>query len=62
MKGEKEMEHPDITRMNRFGTLEIGDEEEKQPVCPVCGEECESFYKSKSEIVGCEMCVKRVDV
>lgn len=53
------MEHPDITRMNRFGTLST--EEEQTPVCPVCGDECESFYKLKGEIVGCDMCIKRVD-
>jgi hypothetical protein len=53
------MEHPDITRMNRYGTLATG--EEKEPVCPVCGKECESFYKHKGEIVGCDMCIRKVD-
>ena len=53
------MEHPDITRMNRFGTLST--EEETTPVCPVCGKECESFYKLNYEIVGCDMCIEKVD-
>lgn len=53
------MEHPDITRMNRYGTLAKG--EEKEPVCPVCGKDCESFYKHEHEILGCDRCIKIVD-
>lgn len=53
------MEHPDITRMNTYGTLST--EDEKPVICPVCGKECESFYKYKYEIIGCDMCVSKVD-
>ena len=53
------MEHPDITRMNRYGTLAT--EDEKEPVCPVCGKECDTLFKRNGEVVGCEMCVKAVD-
>lgn len=53
------LEHPDITRVNKFGTLST--EEEKPVFCPICGEECESFYKLDGDIVGCDMCVENVD-
>ena len=43
------IEHPDITRLLREGMPE------DTPICcPVCGEECETFYKVIHEIVGCE--------
>ena len=29
----------------------------KWPICPVCGEECDTVYRNKNhEIVGCEEC------
>lgn len=32
------------------------------PVCPVCGEETDTFYKNKDGvIVGCEFCIETVD-
>ena len=35
---------------------------EDTPICcPVCGEQCETFYKVIHEIVGCEKCVDKVD-
>jgi hypothetical protein len=43
------MEHPDITNPP---------EPDKMPVCPVCGEECETYYVDKfGDIFGCENCV-----
>lgn len=54
------MEHPDITRMNRYGTLSKEPEKE-EPTCPICGKECERFYKSGKDIIGCDMCVDEVD-
>lgn len=53
------LEHPDITRMNKYGTLST--EDEKPVFCPICGEECESFYKLDGQIVGCDMCIEKVD-
>ena len=53
------LEHPDITRMNKYGTLST--EDEKPVFCPICGEECESFYKLDGHIVGCDMCIEKVD-
>lgn len=33
------------------------------PKCPVCGEECETIYVSKSngEALGCNWCIEEVD-
>lgn len=32
------------------------------PRCPVCGEECETFYIfDETEIVGCDRCIEAVD-
>lgn len=31
------------------------------PRCPVCGEECETFYVNDYEIVGCDRCAEAVD-
>lgn len=49
------MEHPDITRMNRYGTLSNTDDTEVK--CPVCGKECEKFFKQNREIIGCDICI-----
>ena len=54
------MEHSEITRAERFGSRAF---EEEQPIkCPVCNQECETFYKKHGEILGCDMCVDIVDV
>jgi hypothetical protein len=53
------LEHPDITMMNRYGTLNL--KEEKPVFCPVCGEECDTLFKRDGETVGCEMCIEEVD-
>lgn len=32
------------------------------PICPVCGEECETLYRdSNGEYVGCDVCVEVKD-
>lgn len=34
----------------------------KWPICPICGEECDSIYKNKDrEIVGCGECISWFD-
>lgn len=38
---------------------------QKSPVCPVCGEECDTLYRrhsmTSSEIVGCDICIDALD-
>ena len=32
------------------------------PICPVCGCECDTFYRDRDgEIVGCDECVQTID-
>ncbi len=55
-----DLEDPIITRMMRDGTLD--DEDERTPVCPCCGEECETVYTGPDgEIFACDNCLKRHD-
>lgn len=35
--------------------------EEGEPICPVCGEECEGLYIADGDVIGCDCCVDRVD-
>lgn len=36
--------------------------EVKVPVCPVCGEECDTLYRDNSgSVVGCDNCVDALD-
>jgi len=35
--------------------------EEDEPICPVCGEECEELYIVDGDVIGCDCCVNRVD-
>jgi len=36
--------------------------EPKTPICPVCGEECETIYQSYvGLILGCDNCIKPVN-
>jgi len=40
---------------------ECGACEDPLPECPVCGEECYTFYKHDDKILGCENCVKETE-
>ena len=32
------------------------------PKCPICGEECEDFYRNGFEtVIGCENCIEKVE-
>jgi hypothetical protein len=33
----------------------------KMPICPECGEECDTFYKHDDDIIGCEHCIREVE-
>lgn len=30
------------------------------PVCPVCGEECDTYYKQGGIVLGCDQCMEAV--
>ena len=52
-------DHPDIVNCERYG---YPDGPRKWPICPVCGEECDTYYKNgHGEILGCEACIDIVD-
>lgn len=37
-------------------------ESEVQPICPICGQECETVYKDESgNILGCDECLTECD-
>lgn len=36
--------------------------EDPMPVCPECGEECDTLYRDRTgQIVGCENCIDTLD-
>lgn len=50
-------DHPVIRNMERTGYPD--GKEPEYPICPICGEECETIYKSKDyDIVGCDECIR----
>ena len=50
------IEHYDITAALATGYPRSAPNE--LPLCPVCGEECDTVYKSyDGEVVGCESCI-----
>lgn len=52
-------DHPDIERAIATGYPD----EPTYPICPICGSECEDIYRhpQTNEIVGCDVCIIRVD-
>lgn len=39
-----------------------GEPEEPAPICPCCGEECDTYYAdSRGDIIGCDNCVRKLD-
>lgn len=54
-------DHPVIANMERTG---YPDGREPEPhLCPLCGGECETVYRTKKEkeIVGCEFCLESLE-
>ena len=49
-------DHPTIRQLEREGLPEM-----PEIKCPVCGEECDTFFKFDNTIIGCENCVREVD-
>ena len=53
-------DHPTVRNLERTGTPD--GRAEKFPICPICGEETDTYYKDIiGEIVGCGECIKRTD-
>ena len=53
-------DHPVIRNMERTGYPD--GKEPAYPICPICGEECETIYKNKDhEIVGCDECIRTIE-
>lgn len=46
---------PRIREAELFGTPPYDDDPE--PICPVCGKECETIYTQSGEPVGCDECL-----
>lgn len=54
-------DHPDIRKMEMYGTLHP-EETEEEPVCPICGKECETIYIDiDNDVCGCDQCVNKKD-
>lgn len=55
-------DHPDIRKMELYGTIHPEEEDEPDPICPICGKEAETFYfDCDHEIFGCDQCVTSKD-
>ncbi len=53
-------DHPIIRNLEHTGCP--NGQEVVYPICPVCGAECEVYYRDKDrDVVGCEGCVSAVD-
>lgn len=54
-------DHPAITNTERTGYPD--GKEPVPPLCPLCGGECETIYRSKEsgEVMGCDICIERID-
>ena len=53
-------DHPVIENMERTGYPD--GKEPHYPVCPVCGEECDTLYTGKDgEVFACDNCVSTKD-
>ena len=52
----RDLQHPDITKAEKYGMPE-----DTPVLCPRCGEECDTFYKTDGEILGCNVCIDAVE-
>lgn len=52
-------EHPVIDNLLRTGWPD--GREPEMPVCPICGKECDTFFLTEGQIIGCESCISVVD-
>lgn len=48
-------------RMIENGMLDYTEKTYRQPVCPICGETCETLYKDRNgDVFACDECVETV--
>ena len=53
---DRDIEHPVVTHLLETG--EPDGRERRAVTCPVCGDECDTFYRNiHDSIFGCENCV-----
>ena len=53
-------DHPVIQNCERTGWPD--GKEPARPVCPVCGNECETVYKGLFDVIeGCDVCLRAED-
>jgi hypothetical protein len=51
-----------MRRADHIPELPLEPPEERHPRCPVCGEECDRYYRNEfNDILGCEHCVEEID-
>lgn len=55
-------DHPDIRKMEMYGTLQVDMNEREAVYCPFCGRECDTIYLDKNgDAVGCDQCIQTED-
>lgn len=52
-------EHPVIRNLEHTGYPD--GREPEYPHCPLCGAECDEIYKAGDVIVGCDVCLRKVN-
>lgn len=57
---DRDLQHPDVTSALRTGYP--SGHKDREPICPVCGNECEEIYKDRfGRHVGCDVCISTQD-
>ena len=55
-------DHPDIRKMEMYGTLHPEESEDDEIQCPICGKLCDTIYTDiDGDCAGCENCLERMD-
>lgn len=58
---DRDLEHPVITNLLRTG--EPDGMAQLIPVCPFCGQECETLYADKDGVTfACDNCIRTIDI
>ena len=55
-------DHPDIRKMEMYGTLNPNEPDVDDVRCPICDKFCDTIYTDRwGDAVGCEHCVRPRD-